>query len=101
MNPEKDWKAKLEKAHFLKVQSDRITVWAGKYLHLVKSRKEACYFQLVLVQSPDKIQWDLTDNNSQCKLAKKFEKNFVNSLANNIGSFNTFSSSCFLNFHEN
>ena len=27
MNPKKDWKAKLERAHFFKVQSDRITVW--------------------------------------------------------------------------
>jgi hypothetical protein len=26
MNPYTDWKAKLERAHFFKVQSDRITV---------------------------------------------------------------------------
>ena len=30
MNPQKDWKAKLEKAYFLKVQSGRITVCIDK-----------------------------------------------------------------------
>ena len=33
MNPQKDWKAKLERAHFFKVRSDRITVCLITYQH--------------------------------------------------------------------
>ena len=29
MNCQKDWKAKVERPHFLKIQSDRITVWCA------------------------------------------------------------------------
>ena len=36
MNPSTDWKAKLERAHFLKVQSDRITVCIQLHTNLLQ-----------------------------------------------------------------
>ena len=41
MNPYTDWKAKLERAHFFKVRSDRITVcWADWGLLLKENTRE-------------------------------------------------------------
>ena len=47
MNPQKDWKAKLERAHFFKVRSDRITVWCGTfrwYLQVVQLGPSMMWF---------------------------------------------------------
>ena len=35
ITPYKDWKVKLERAHFSKVQSGKITVWLGNALDAV------------------------------------------------------------------
>ena len=42
MNPQKDWKAKLERAHFFKVRSDRITVCPLK-------QNKMCYLMQILM----------------------------------------------------
>ena len=42
MNPQKDWKAKLKRAHFFKVRSDRITVCINSLFSVGAPTKKIC-----------------------------------------------------------